>query len=227
MKILYVEDDLDLAKSLSEKLTKKYNIETTSTVEGALEKFFSNEYALIITDFFLPDKTGIDLCRFVREEKNTPPILFLTVNESKRSIVQALNAGADDYLSKPFDFQELEARIRTLLKRSTISTDESLGKDRCITLSLSKMEVMCAGSILELPRQEYILLEFFLLNTGRLVSRQEIYEQVWGNDEFYVSNTIDVHIRRLRERLREVSHRNHIKAVYGMGYRFSNELIKK
>lgn len=222
MTILYVEDDTSLAQVLKKKLSEKFHVDVVESVSQAEEKIFTQEYSLIITDYFLPDKTGTDLCKFVRSEEISTPILFLTVNDSKKNIVQALDSGADDYLSKPFDIEELEARIRALIKRKHQSQLAKIGGEKTVQLCTIARTITCSGEIFELPRQEYILLEYLLLNTGRLVSRQEMYEQVWGTDEYYNSNTIDVHIRRLREKLRQKTGKNHIRAVYGMGYRFLN-----
>lgn len=222
MNILYIEDDLVLAETIKSKLLSKYNVDTVSTAKRALDKVENKEYDLIIIDYFLPDSDGIKVCKKIREYDTKMPILMLTTNTDKQSIIEALNAGADDYLTKPFDFQELEARIRALIRRidySQTNANICLGD---LAVDTTKHLVMCNKQVVDFPRQEYLLLKYILHNKGRLVSRQELYEHVWGRDDYYNSNTIDVHIRRIRNKLKQYSKTNFVKSVYGLGYRTEN-----
>lgn len=222
MNILYIEDDLVLAETIKSKLISKYNVDTVPTAKRALDKVEDKEYDLIIIDYFLPDSDGIKVCKKIREYDTKMPILMLTTNTDKQSIIEALNAGADDYLTKPFDFQELEARIRALIRRidySQTNANICLGD---LAVDTTKHLVMCNKQVVDFPRQEYLLLKYILHNRGRLVSRQELYEHVWGRDDYYNSNTIDVHIRRIRNKLKQYSKNNFVKSVYGLGYRTEN-----
>ena len=219
MNILYVEDDLLLAETIKAKLTSRYNIDIVPTYKAAINKVENKEYDLTIIDYFLPDSNGVKVCKKIREFDAKIPILIFTTNHDKKTIIEALDSGADDFLTKPFDFQELEARIRSLIRRidySRTNTTISLGD---LAIDTAKHIVICNKQLIHLPRQEFLLLKYILHNKNKLISRQELYEHVWGSDDFYNSNTIDVHIRRIRNRLKKYSPKEFIKSIYGLGYR--------
>lgn len=222
MNILYIEDNFELSETIKNKLKSKYNIDIEGNGVDGVKKTEGKEYDLIILDYFLPDMTGLEICKKIREYDKKTPILIFTTNENKEDIVNALDAGADDYLTKPFDFNELEARIRTLIRRNNINKEGKVIKLGNLLLDTSKQLIICNKQILELSRQEYLLLKYILINKGKLVSRQELYEHVWGDENYYNSNTIDVHIKRIRNKIKEVSDESYIRSIYGLGYRTEN-----
>ena len=222
MNILYIEDNVELSATIKEKLMPKYNVEIAAAGQEGLKKAENKEFDLIIIDFYLPDLDGVTICKKIREFDAKVAMLMFTTNDDKKNIINALDAGADDYLTKPFVFQELEARIRALVRRIDSS---QLGKTLRLgdlLMDTAKQIVICEKHIIDLSRQEYLLLRYLLLNKGKLTSRQELYEHVWGKDDYYNSNTIDVHVRRLREKLKQCSKTNYVKSVYGLGYRTEN-----
>ncbi len=219
MNILYIEDNLILAETIQSKLNKKYNFDVSFTGVEGLKRIESKEYDLIILDYFLPDTNGLILCKTIREYDAKVPILIFTTNDDKENVVKTLEAGADDYLTKPFEFCELEARINALLRRSNINKSQKLIKIGEIILDTSKQIVLLNNNLIDLSRQEYMLLRYILVNKGKLISRQELYEHVWGKDDYYNSNTIDVHIKRIRRKINSKTNREYIKSIYGLGYR--------
>lgn len=222
MNILYIEDNVELSETIKKKLISKYNVEIALTGREGLKKAENKEFDLVIIDFYLPDLDGITICKKIREFDAKIAILMFTTNDDKQNIITALDAGADDYLTKPFVFQELEARVRALLRRIDSSQMGKTLKLGELVMDTSKQIIICNKHIIDLSRQEYLLLRYLLLNKGKLTSRQELYEHVWGKDDYYNSNTIDVHIRRLRKKLMEYSEVDYIRSIYGLGYRTEN-----
>ncbi|MDP4009953.1 MAG: response regulator transcription factor [Candidatus Shapirobacteria bacterium] len=223
MNILYIEDDLHLSKIIKTKLNK-YSVDVAGAGKEGLKRFRNKEYDLLIIDYYLPDTDGISICKKVRESDKKVAILLFTTNENKEIIVEALDVGADDYLTKPFIFAELEARIRALFRRT-----EDLKKGKCIrvgnlVLDLSKHCIFWNEQIIKLSHQEYLLLRYMIINRDKLVSREELYSYVWKDKNFYNSNTIDVHIKRIRKKLQNFTKDKFIKSMYGLGYRFEESV---
>jgi DNA-binding response OmpR family regulator len=223
MNILYIEDDKNLALTVKNKLKSKYNIDIAITGDAAMQKIEVKEYDLLILDYYLPDTDGLKICKKIRRINKITPILFFTINENKSNIIEALDAGADDYLTKPFIYEELEARIRALTRRNIKDNEGKILKIGDLSVSLTDPCAFFKNHIVKLPRQEYLLLKYLGFNKNRIVSRTELYEHVWGQDSYYNSNTIDVHIRRLRNKLKPLGADNYIKSVYGSGYKINNE----
>lgn len=222
MNILYIEDDKELSKTIQQKLISHYNVDLALTGKKGIILAENKEYDLLIVDYYLPDQNGVQICKKIREVDTKTPILIFTTNDTKKDIVEALDAGADDYLTKPFSYQEFEARIRALIRRNgrkQPTKQINMGK---LTIKLDDQYVVLNKQYIKLPRQEYMLLRYLTTNKGKLISREELYEHVWGRDDYYNSNTIDVHIRRLRKRLKDLLGENCIKSVYGSGYKIYN-----
>ncbi len=221
MRILIIEDDLEMAHSIRDVLKKQYAVDLASTgTEGEYQAFI-NEYDLIILDLNLPDIKGIQVCQLLRDNDIKAPVLMLTGQNQVDDKVQALDAGADDYLTKPFEPAELQARIRALLRRNSRhrSTTLSLGD---LTIDTATHAVTRGEQVIHLRRKEFQLLEYLLSNTGRTITRSMIMQHIWDSSRDPVTNTVDVHIKYLRDRIDKGFPQKLIKTVYGLGYKIEN-----
>ena len=215
VKILLVEDDIYLREGLCELLLKEgYDpVSATNYAEGK-RLFESGKYDLAILDVMLNDGNGLELCSFIREKGSDLPILFLTACDEEFQIVRGLDAGADDYVTKPFRLLELLSRIRALLRRKTASASYQSGD---ISVDLNNMTVRKGGENLFLTPTEFQILSALVRNSGAIVTRSSLLERIWDSDgNFIDDNTLSVHISRLREKIGA----QHIATVRGTGYRW-------
>lgn len=225
MKLLIIDDDKSIVHSLQAGLKQNYIVACAYNGRQGLIKAFSNEYDFIILDLKLPDTTGYEVCRELRREELEIPILVLTGKKLPESKVVLLDAGADDYLVKPFSLNELKARLRALLRRSCWWSEVSLMKVGDLTLNLKTRTAHQAGQPLKLSKKEFLLLHFLMRHRNLPLSRLKLAEHIWEDKLILNSNTIDVHICNLRQKLKQnnSNHPNHkdqpsIKTVHGMGY---------
>ena len=203
MRFLLVEDEPRVARFIARGLREQgYAIDTAPDGDEAMFKASISEYDLIILDVMLPRKNGFDVCKALRAAGTKSPILMLTARDAIDDRVKGLDSGADDYLTKPFDFKELLARLRALLRRANDLRPEIL-RVADLTLNTANHSVVRSGKSISLTAKEYSLLEFFMLREGRLVSRSEIAEHVWDENFDPFSNVIDVYVRRLRKKIDE------------------------
>lgn len=219
MHILIVEDEPELSEKLRSVLeSENYTVETSFNGEDALDKIWNENHDLILLDIMLPQLNGLEVLRSVREAGLTTPILMLTAKGDIEDKVQGLNAGADDYLAKPFSLSELLARVRALLRRGA----ETNPVIECGDISLDTISrtVFNKKELISLTSKEFSILEFLLHNRGRVLSRFVIAEHVWGEnfDPFAMSNVVNVHIRNLRKKLDADGSESFLKTVRGMGY---------
>ncbi|MBS1768962.1 MAG: response regulator transcription factor [Acidobacteria bacterium] len=220
--ILVVEDDADIAESLEYNLQRAgfRPVIAESGEKGlhlALDK--KNRPKLIILDLMLPGMSGMELCRRIRREPAVAdtPIIMLTARSAEADRIGGLNTGADDYIVKPFSIKELIARVNAVLRRS--EKDESRTyQDKKLFVDLEAVRVECDAQPVKLTRKEFSLLEHLINNAGRVASRQHLLDAVWGYSYFGDSRTLDVHIRRLRQKLGSCG--TSIETVIGVGYRF-------
>lgn len=208
MRILVIEDEKKVARFLEQGLREeKYDVDVAFDGEGGVERALNETYDLIITDLMMPKKSGIEVIQAVRSAGRATPILCLTAKAEVGAKVEGLDAGADDYLTKPFLFEELAARVRSLLRRSDMEKKTQLAThDLILDTVLHTAKRFKAGSTTEevqipLTVKEYELLEFLLRNKGKMISRSVITQHVWGYSFTMGSNVIDVYIKRLREKL--------------------------
>lgn len=218
MRILIAEDDPHLGPSLKKGLEDNhYAVDLVIDGEEALSLALAVTYNLIILDILLPRMDGFEVCRQLRNQKRLTPILFLTALGGVDHRVTGLDIGADDYLTKPFAFRELEARVRALLRREGPSkTTELQFVD--ITLDTRTHEVKRGDRQISLTSKEYSLLELFMSNPGLVLSRDMIAEHMWNIDADHLSNVIDVYIRYLRRKLCENGEPDVITTIRGFGY---------
>lgn len=218
MRILLVEDVRKLAAYLRKGLeAQSYSVDCAYDGISAEDKALTGVYDLIILDLMLPLKDGIAVCRTLREQQVSTPILMLTARGEVGDRVQGLNAGADDYLVKPFDFEELLARVRALLRRPREKLPEIL-KIRDITIDNVTRTVKKNGNRIDLSLKEYVLLEYLVRNKNIVVSREQILNNCWGWVFDSYSNVVDVYIKKLRRKLSPEDSNGYIKTIRGVGY---------
>jgi two-component system, OmpR family, response regulator RegX3 len=227
-RVLIVEDEPSLADAI------KYGLERegfTCTIAGdgsvALERFDQERPDLVILDLMLPGLPGVDVCRAVRRSGRTP-IIVVSAKSAEVDKVVALEMGADDYVTKPFGMRELVARARSVLRRSGAESAPSLNGDRPtvlrsgpVELDVDRHECRVHGETVTLPPREFMLLEYLLRRTGRLCTRDALIADLWGNDYYGDTRTLDVHVRRLRNKIETDPKRpQHLQTVRGLGYKF-------
>jgi two-component system copper resistance phosphate regulon response regulator CusR len=201
MRIFVVEDDERLASVIARGLRKhSYAVDVACDGETAIFQAETNEYDLLVLDVMIPRHDGFDVCRSLRENGFAAPILFLTARDSVADRVRGLELGGDDYLVKPFDFDELVARVRALMRRRHVLRSTVLAVAD-LTLDTATRTASRAGRAIDLTAKEYSVLEYLMENPGRVVSRTELAEHAWDHSYDPFSNVIDVYIRRLRRKL--------------------------
>lgn len=228
--ILLVEDDSTLAMGIEYSLKNEgYNVNLANTVDSGKELIDKQDYDLIILDITLPDGSGYDICKYVRQSNETP-IIFLTALDEEVNVVMGLDIGADDYITKPFRIRELLSRIRAVLRRYSSRSDKksSTGtlKSGDITVILMENKVYIGENEVFLTPSEYKLLLFLMQNHNNVLSRKVILEKLWDIEgDFIDDNTLSVYIKRLREKIeKDSSSPVYIKTVRGVGYKWDKEL---
>ena len=220
--ILIVEDDADIAESLQYNLRREgYRPTIAESGEKGLRLALDEKNApsLIILDLMLPGMTGMELCRRLRRESQTKltPIIMLTAKAAEGDKIAGLEVGADDYVVKPFSIKEVIARVRAVLRRAEKETEPKYSDDK-LSVDFADMRVVCEGNDVRLTRKEFALLTHLIQNTGRVAARQQLLDNVWGYSYFGDTRTLDVHIRRLRQKLGNCG--GCVETVVGIGYRF-------
>ncbi|PRX31046.1 winged helix family two component transcriptional regulator [Orenia metallireducens] len=219
MRLLIVEDEYHLAEVLQKGLKEDgYAVDTVNNGEEALDLATVIEYDLIILDLMLPVKSGLEVLRELRDQGNKVPVLILTAKESIEDKVRGLDLGADDYLTKPFAFAELRARIRALFRRKLDESNNVLKIDNLVLDTITH-KVTRAGKEIELTVKEYSVLEYLMRNRGQVLNRTQIEEHVWDYRYGSNSNIVDVYIRYLRKKIDKDFDRKLIETVRGRGYR--------
>lgn len=223
MKLLIIEDDPDLSRLLQKGFTKRGYVAEAALdgIEGCSLAAI-NDYDLIILDLNLPGMDGLEVLSNIRKEKPDQRTLILSARSEVEDRVKGLNMGANDYLSKPFDFAELDARVRALLRREFSQTAPVI-QWRNLTLNTRTKVLSCNGAILNLPPKEFAILEYLLYNKGRVVSSEELIEHIWQSDVDLFSITIKPHMSRLRKKLLVYTGSEVISTVRGSGYMISEE----
>lgn len=218
MKILLVEDEERLASFIRKGMSAEgYEVEIAFDGRTGLSLFRKNIYDIILLDVNLPQMNGFELCRLIRSENETVPVLMLTALDSMADKSDGFNAGTDDYLAKPFEFQELLLRVRALTRRGSFKHKQVLALAD-LELNLDTKTVSRAGKRIDLTTREYSLLEYLMLNKGKVISRVDISERVWSLNFDSSTNVIDVYISYLRKKIdRDFSPRL-LHTIVGMGY---------
>jgi DNA-binding response OmpR family regulator len=222
-RILVVEDDPAVQKALKRLFeTESFEIEISRDGQSALEAFRKATPSAVVLDLRLPIMSGRDVCREIKQQAPSIPIIVLSATSDVSNKVLLLDLGADDYVTKPFSPRELLARVRAALRRTVRrDTDDLLAFDG-ISIDFTKMEVTRNGESVMLTAQEYKTLKFLVQNAERVISRDELLNKVWGYQHYPTTRTVDNHILKLRQKLeREPGNPTHFRTFHGMGYKFA------
>ena len=224
-KILIIEDEISFSEALSFLLEKEgYSTVVAETGKQGLDAFKSDNFDLVLLDLMIPEVSGIDVCRTIRTT-SAVPIIMLTAKDSEIDKVVGLELGADDYVTKPYSSRELVARIKAVLRRGSLDNDAtestSVHSIAGIKMDIERHQVTVNDAAINLPLKEFELLEFLMRNAGRVLTRGQLIDRVWGGDYYGDTKTLDVHIKRLRSKI-EVDPANPllIQTIRGLGYKF-------
>lgn len=218
MKILVVEDERDLNRIITKHLKKNnYSVDSCFDGQEALDFISYSEYDLIITDIMMPNVDGYEFIDKLRANKNNTPVIMLTANDTLEDKIVGLDSGADDYIVKPFEFDELLARIRVLMRRNYGLATNIIQIEE-VTLDLAKKQVAKSGEIIDLTGKEYEVLEYLMKNKGSILSRDQILNHVWDYEYEGASNIVDVIIKNIRKKLDRGEGNTIIYTKRGLGY---------
>ena len=225
-RVLVVEDEAALAESISYNMRREgFAVTTASDGHQALELFRADGQDIVVLDLMLPNLSGLDVCRIIRAESRVP-IVILTAKDAEADKVAGLELGADDYVTKPFSMRELVSRVRAHLRRAEMADAAPAPPAGRLTagpveVDPERHEAFVRGELVQFTPKEFELLETFIARQGRLLTRQFLIQEIWGRDYFGDTKTLDVHVKRLRQKVEEDPREpRHILTVRGLGYRF-------
>ncbi len=222
-RILIVEDEVSFSDPLSYLLKKEgYDVAVAETGPDGLAEFDKNGADLVLLDLMLPGLSGIDVCRALRQ-RSSVPVIMLTAKDSEIDKVVGLEIGADDYVTKPYSSRELLARVKAVLRRLAAPEDllPSTLESGPVRMDVERHTVSVQGRSVSLPLKEFELLEMLLRNSGRVLTRMQLIDRVWGSDYVGDTKTLDVHVKRLRAKIEpDPANPVHIVTVRGLGYKF-------
>ena len=225
--VLIIEDEPDIRKTIDYNLTKEsFTVVQAGSIEEGEKALVSNQIDVIILDLMLPDGSGLTLCRDIKSDDKTKhiPIIILTAKTEEVDRVVGFELGADDYVTKPFSVRELILRVKAILKRGPTSNNNSEDDEYSfgeLTLNFEAHQAYINGNEIPLTALEFRLLKHLIDRKGRVQTRDQLLEDVWGYSSDVTTRTVDTHIKRLREKLGSVG--NHIQTIRGVGYRFSRD----
>ncbi len=224
MRVLIAEDDPKLGPLIQKGLTAQgYAVDLCASGDAALQMIFSVQYDVMVLDILLPEINGLEICRKMRSAHITTPALLLTARGGIEHRIEGLDSGADDYMEKPFDFRELEARLRALLRRNG-PTKSAILQFADIKMDTVTREVKRGNRLIQLSSKEFALLEYFLRHPKQALSRTLIIEHVWNFEADIFSNVVDVYVKTLRRKLTENGEPDVIHTVRGVGYQVSDPM---
>ena len=232
MRILIVEDEYNLADAIKSKLEKeKYNVDISSDGEEGLYNALSNIYDLIILDVMLPITNGFEILKEIKENNIESKVIMLTAKSELDDKLSGLNGGADDYITKPFHMDELIARVNIQLRKEYSKNIEDTIKVSDIELNLKTYLLKCitTNETIEISGKEYMILEYLMKNKNIVISKDQIYDKIWGLDNEIESNNLEAYLSFLRKKLNIIGSKVNIKAIRGLGYKLedNNEKTKK
>ena len=221
-RIMVVEDEESFSDALSFMLRKEgFAVSVATTGPDALAQFDREPADLVLLDLMLPGMSGTDVCRTIRA-KSRVPIIMVTAKDSEIDKVLGLELGADDYVTKPFSSRELVARIRAVLRRNVDDIDDSpVVEAGPVRIDPERHQVLVGGQVVSMPLKEFDLLEYLVRNSGRVLTRGQLIDRIWGSDYVGDTKTLDVHVKRLRAKVEpDPAHPVHLLTVRGLGYKF-------
>ena len=225
MKLLVIEDDLTLCKSITDYLRMEGHIcDAATDFSQGVMKISDNRYDCIILDIGLPDGNGLDILKYLKENRSEDGVLILSARSSLDDKLSGLHLGADDYLTKPFHFAELSARIHSICRRKNFSGRNEVRFNE-ITIDTDSKTVTVEGNELVITRKEFDLLLFLVTNRDRIITKESIVEHLWG-DYVTLTDSFDfvyTHVKNLRKKITAAGGKNYIKSLYGFGYKFSED----
>ena len=222
MKILIVEDEKDLSQSICDYLSnEQFVCEQSFDFDSAMERISLYDYSCIVLDINLPDGSGLDILKELKKENKLDGVLIVSARDSIENKVFGLNAGADDYLTKPFHLSELAARVAAIIRRKSFEGKNVIRYDE-LELDLNEKELKIKDRKVDLTRKEYELLLYFISNKNKVITKNAIATHLWGDDMDMLDNYdfIYTHIKNLRRKLVQAGAADYIKSIYGMGYKF-------
>jgi DNA-binding response OmpR family regulator len=223
MKLLLVEDEKELAKSIVKFLSKdNYLIDVANNFNEADDRIGTTDYDCALIDLMLPDGSGFDLVKMLKQQQPSCGIIIVTAKDTLDDKLQGLDIGADDYLTKPFHLAELNARLKSLIRRRNFNGNIEITINE-ISISPEKREVKVSNKLLDLTKREYDILLFFVSNKERVLTKETIVEHIWGDDSSTFDNFdfVYTHIKNLRKKMLENGSKDYIQSVYGIGYKFT------
>jgi len=224
-KILVVEDEASFSEALSYVLGKEgFEVTVADTGDGAIAAFDKGGADLVLLDLMLPGLSGTEVCKQLRSRSDVP-IIMLTAKDTEVDKVVGLELGADDYVTKPYSKAELIARIRAVLRRQGDSSTSAEGVITAgpVRIDVERHQVNINDQLVSLPLKEFELLEFLVRNSGRVLTRSQLIDRVWGSDYFGDTKTLDVHVKRLRAKIeKDPANPTYIQTIRGLGYKFEN-----
>ncbi|SFE00475.1 DNA-binding response regulator, OmpR family, contains REC and winged-helix (wHTH) domain [Bacillus sp. OV194] len=218
LRILVVEDNLALLDSIVEILSDEFKVDQAADGEDGLYEAMQNIYDAIVLDVMLPEMDGFQIIQRMRKENINTPVLFLTARDSLEDRVKGLDFGGDDYLVKPFESSELKARLRALLRRSGSLTLNQTLRYRGIELLGPEHDIIVDGHPIKLTIKQYELLEYMIQNSGTILTKEQIYDRVWGFDSETTIAIVEVFMHHLRKKLEPYPYQKDIKTIRGVGY---------
>ena len=224
MNILIIEDEYSLADAVAEMLKKEeFNVCIKTEGEEGEEEALTGNYDLILLDVMLPEKNGFEILKYLRQEKIKTPVIMLTAKSEIDDKLNGLENGADDYITKPFSMRELMARVKAVLKRSNNIENLDCLEYGDLTLDLKSAKLICGNNEIQISKKELELLEYFLLNKNQIVTRENLFEKIWGYDSEVEYNNVEVYFTFIRRKLKLIGSNVNIKSVRGLGYKLEEK----
>lgn len=224
MNILIIEDEYSLADAVAEMLKKEdFNVCIKTDGEEGEDEALTENYDLVLLDVMLPKKNGFEILKYLRQEKIKTPVIMLTAKSEIDDKLNGLENGADDYITKPFSMRELMARVKAVLKRSNNIENLDCLEYGDLTLDLKSAKLICGNNEIQISKKELELLEYFLLNKNQIVTRENLFEKIWGYDSDVEYNNVEVYFTFIRRKLKLIGSNVNIKSVRGLGYKLEEK----